>query len=147
MNLPIAPEPQPGAIERSFRNKSFLEIAVLKANALVSAGKQLPSFEKDGLIIGFPRAPEVNEEGQLLVWLQASGPNFLSIPERYKDGTLVQPFIFTNVPIRVPDGTAHLETSSTGESIAIQNFKEDAIEALKIVLVNAVLDSKKNWQL
>ena len=57
-----------------------------------------------------------------------------------KDGVEVlrDTFQFINPPLMVPDGTFHNEVTEKGVTITVPNFKEDPVEALKAVLIEAI---------
>lgn len=57
-----------------------------------------------------------------------------------KDGVEVlrDTFQFINPPLMVPDGTFHEEVTEKGTTIQVPNYREDPIEALKQVLIEAI---------
>lgn len=59
------------------------------------------------------------------------------------------PLIFINPPIKVPDGTYHIEQNLEGNDIEVDNFKEDPAEALKEVIYQVVKTQNDGdlWQL
>lgn len=54
------------------------------------------------------------------------------------------PLIFINPPIKVPDGTVHIEQNIDGVDIEVDNYKEDPQEALKEIVYQVIqLQEKK----
>jgi hypothetical protein len=88
------------------------------------------SFEREGFTVTILKKP-VERRGTLIVEVMAM-----------KNGNLVNvsnPLIFVNPPIMVPDGTYHKEyIASIDKEIDVANFKEDAEEALELIIVDVL---------
>jgi hypothetical protein len=88
------------------------------------------SFEREGFTVTILKKP-VERRGTLIVEVMAM-----------KNGNLVNvsnPLIFVNPPIMVPDGTYHKEyIASIDKEIDVANFKEDAEQALELIIVDVL---------
>ena len=148
----IAPKPLPGPIELSLAGAlDDRERARRKALAHRDAFDALSSAERtafafDGLQVQILEAPTLLRDGAGVVV-------GLRLRARARDATGPLPggdgyHEVVNPPIKVPDGTAHIETRTSHgvtQEIEAPNYRENAVAALKTWLVASLrIDARQH---
>lgn len=125
-NKVYAPKPPAGPVERALGAAAPNRRAHLKAMALVVAAEKLPrTFAYGDLEITIVEGPTMAAEGLLRVSVSATRAG---VPVHVDN-----PYLFLNPPVTVPDGTWRSEGDQD-----FTNFREDATEALKAIIGQAV---------
>jgi hypothetical protein len=131
-----APAPAPGPIETSLAGKTSTQRATMKATAIRSAKGAGYSYTLDGITITLTGAPVLVANGTgVSLTLSATSPTG-PLP-------LDNPYIFINPPVKVPNGTWRVVNGVDRE-----NYKEDIVEALQRMVLDAVLlfARQRGWQ-
>lgn len=133
----IAPKPLPGAVELSLSGKGAPARRAIKAQALAAVGKVANfSATKNARTFDIElREAPVVVDGVLTVYARAKeNGEAVGLGVREVEW---ERFRFVNPPVKVPAGTYREETID-GQTVQVENFREDAGAALREIIAHAV---------